>query len=170
MPDRDVRLAVVLGGVGAGVVLGAYIFGLLLHGRSDVPRAVAYNGPIAVLFLMIGSYLAVRLIRLGLLGFMRAHAAELVLWVLGIGLLYLRLGRRSVEVSGHLAWLPLPTAQSWAYGFPRVVVAVGIAATLTACYLKFAVFRGPSGAPGALAGVCLAGGFLLSRRRARIAP
>jgi hypothetical protein len=40
-------------------------------------------------------------------------------------------------------------------GFPRWVVAIGMGAMVTTCYMKFVVFGGPSGAPGLLVGLIL---------------
>jgi hypothetical protein len=148
--ERSLGLAI--GSVAwAGVCL-AYTARLLAKGRSDVARALVYNLPIAFLFLVVASTLAVRALRLGLFEFLRSDGVAVILWLLGLGVLYLRLVSKGLEVSGHLAWLPMLTVQSWMLGLPGWLVGVGIGATASAAYLKFAVFQGPSGGPGLAVG------------------
>src|SRR5262249_49602750 len=94
-------------------LLGAYAFALLIRGRADALTAIAYNGPIAFIFLTLVLDLVLRARRLGLPAFLRAHGTTLVVWLLGAAVLYLRLVSKSIEVSGHIAWLPLLTVQAW---------------------------------------------------------
>lgn len=89
------------------------------------------------------------------------------MWATGFWILYLRLISKTLEVSGHLAWLPLLTAQARLLGFPLWVVGVGIGATLSTAYLKFAVFQGPSGRPGILVGLILMTALLVTGSRVR---
>ena len=103
--------------------------------------------------------------RLGVSSFLRVHIWALVIWAAGFTILYLRLVSKTLEVSGHLVWLPLLTAQAWMLGFPVWVVAVGIAATASAAYLKCAVFQGPSGGPGLLVGLALMTALLVMGAR-----
>jgi hypothetical protein len=64
-----------------------------------------------------------------------------------------------------MAWLPLLTAQSVLSGFPPWFSIFAGSATLGALYMKVAVFRGPSGVPGAVVGLMLALVLVLASRR-----
>jgi hypothetical protein len=163
------HLALVVGGAVWAGVATLYTGGLLAKGRADVGRALIYNLPIAFLFLVLAAYLVIRALRLGPTPFLKSHTAIVVVWALGLGILYLRLISTSLEVSGHLAWLPLLTAQAWILGLPMWVVAMGVGATLSAAYLKFAVFQGPSGGPGLVVGLVLATALMFTARAKRAA-
>jgi hypothetical protein len=150
-------------------VAGLYIAGLLAKGRTDVARGLLYNLPIAFLFLVLATQLAIGAVRLGPLRFAKDHAGILVVWALGGLVLYLRLILKAIEVSGHLAWLPLLTAQAWTLGLPAWLIGLGAAATLSAAYLKFVVFQGPSGVPGLIVGLVLATALVVTSRPRRAA-
>ena len=130
-----------------------YTLGLVLKGREDVLRALSYNGPIAFLFLVLAADLVLLLMsRQSVSG----DAGTLILWGVAAVLLFLRLGAKSIEASGHMVWLPLLTTQAWLYRFPRWFILLGIVSTLWALGLKLLVFRGPSGVPGTILGLALA--------------
>ena len=147
--------ALTIGGTAWVGVMVLYVAALFVNGRTDIARALLYNAPIALLFLVIGTALAIRAIRTGPRAFVRSHPWSISIWLVGFAVLYLRLVSKSLEVSGHLAWLPLLTAQAWLLGFPVWLVGVGVGATLSAAYLKFAVFQRPSGGPGLVVGLVL---------------
>ena len=153
---RETRLALTLGGAAWLAFVAAYALALMVRARSDVPVALLYNTPIAFLFLVSLAYLVVQGARVGLTPMLRAHVVTIALWSAGLLLLYLRLALKTVEVSGHLAWLPMLTAQLWLWRFPGWVIGFGLLSTLVALYMKLAVFGGPSGVPGLLAGLVLA--------------
>ncbi len=162
----ETRAAVAAGGAAALAFVAAYALGLTIRRRPDVLVALVYNAPVASLFLVSLAYLVVQGVRGGLSAALRAHAGTLLIWTVGFVVLYLRLVSKSVEVSGHLTWLPMLTAQLWVWRFPTAVVAFGACSALVAVYLKMAVFQGPSGIPGLVAGLSLATGVLiLSRMR-----
>jgi hypothetical protein len=115
-----------------------------------------YNAPIAFLFLVSVAYLVLQGVRVGPVAALRAHMVTIALWTAGFVLLYLRLVAKAVEVSGHLAWLPMLTAQLWLWRFPAWVIGFGLLSTLVALYMKLAMFGGPSGLPGLAAGLLLA--------------
>jgi hypothetical protein len=129
---------------------------------------MAYNGPIAFIFLTLVFDLGLRARRLGLPAFLRAHRTTLTLWALGAGILYLRLVSKSIEVSGHIAWLPLLTVQAWLHGLPRWFLVFSLLSTGVALYLKLAVFRGPSGIPGLVVGSALALALVSAARTKRL--
>lgn len=129
--------------------------------------AMAYNGPIAFIFLTLAFDLLLRAWRLGVPAFLCAHRTTLILWALAAAVLYLRLVGKSIEVSGHIAWLPLLTVQAWLHGLPRWFLVFSILSTGVAFYLKLAVFRGPSGIPGAVVGSILAVALLSASRTKR---
>jgi hypothetical protein len=160
--DRTMALAI--GGLTWGGVMVLYASALLLKGRP-IGNALAYNAPVALLFLVMSAWLAIRAYRLGVAAFVRSNAWLSGIWAFGFLILYLRLVSKNLEVSGHLAWLPFLTAQAWMLGFPLWLVGVGIAATLSAAYLKFAVFQGSSGGPGLLVGLVLMIAMLVMGRR-----
>lgn len=153
MTDRDRALAI--GAAAWTGLMGLYAAALFLTGRTDVVRALAYNAPIAFLFLVIVARLAIESVRLDPGPFIRANTGAFAVWAIGFVVLYLRLVSKTLEVSGHMVWLPLLTAHAWVLGLPMWVLGVGIAATLSTAYLKFAVFQGPSGGPGLLVGLVL---------------
>ena len=169
-PLTDRGSALTIGGLGWAALMVLCASALVLKGRGDVGRALLYNAPIAFLFLVILASLAIRAIRLGPSACLRAHVWAIVIWAAGFIVLYLRLVSKTLEVSGHLAWLPLLTAQAWMLGFPAWVVGVGIAATASTAYLKFAVFQGPSGGPGILVGLVLMTALLVIGARGEEQP
>ena len=162
---NDKLLALIGGTILWEILALMYVNELLASGRPDMGLALAYNLPVFFLFLVVASALAIRLGRLGPSRFVRTHFAALLIWGIGLLVLYLRLVAKTVEISGHLAWLPLLTVQTWVLGLPSWVGAVGVAATLSAAYLKFAVFQGPSGAPGLMVGLVLAGALAITATR-----
>jgi hypothetical protein len=159
--DCDNRAALIVGAPLTAAFLGAYGVSLAARGRPDVLRSLLYNGPIAFLFLVLGAQLALLGWDRRLTGVIRSYGPTLASWLIAAVLLVLRLGPNSIEVSGHMAWLPLLTADAWVRGFPLWFVAFGMAATTASVYLKIGVFGGPSAVPGVLAGACLAGLLLL---------
>jgi hypothetical protein len=162
---RDTRLALLIGGVAWLMCIGAYASALVLKSRSDATTVLLYNGPIAFVFLVLVAHLAVQAYRLGFTAFARTSQWTLLIWFVGFVVLYLRLVAKSLEVSGHLAWLPLLTAQSVLSGFPPWFSMVAGLATVGALYMKVALFRGPSGVPGAVVGLVLALALVLVSRR-----
>jgi hypothetical protein len=99
--------------------------------------------------------------------FVRQHSTTVIVWAVGLGVLYLRLVSKSLEVSGHLTWLPLLTVQAWLLGLPMWIGLLGLAALGSAAYLKFAVFQGPSGGPGLVVGLVLSTVLALAARERR---
>ena len=161
---RETSTALAVGGTMWLFVISVYWAALMARGRSDLAIALLYNAPVAFLFLVLLAHMAIRALRLGVTSFLRLFGGTLLIWVVGAIILYLRLVSKSLEVSGHLAWLPLLTVQSWLHGFPSWVVALGVLSIASALYLKLAVFQGPSGIPGLVAGVLLAGTMVLLDR------
>ena len=160
------RRALAIGSLLWAAVMLAY--GARHAGSSPHPAlSVFYNAPIAFLFLIHATNLFFRFAEWGLVRFLQREFVTLLLWAIGGAVLYLRLVTKTVEVSGHLAWLPMLSAQSWCSRFPRWVFALSVLALLSAVFLKFAIFRGPSGIPGSVAGILLAGGFLRFQRCSR---
>ena len=147
------------------MVISVYAVGLITRGNDKVLTGLAYNAPIALLFLVLGTEIIVHIAQGGI-GGIRERAPILLLWLAGFAVLYLRLAKR-IEVSGHMAWLPLLTAQAWLVGFPRWFTAFAAASTVLTVFLKFVVFRGPSGVPGIVVGMTLAMALLLVERRQR---
>jgi hypothetical protein len=163
----DSRLGVLAGSIAWVGVAAVYAAGLAIKGRTDLVRALLYNLPIAFLSLVVFACLLVKVARLGPARFLNAQGPTVVVWVVGLGVLYLRLVSKSLEVSGHLAWLPVLTVQSWLLGLPLWISVLGVAATASAAYLKFAVFQGPSGGPGLIVGLVLAMGLAITARARR---
>lgn len=158
--------SVILGGAAAAVIVSAYVAGLAQRGREDVVTGLLYNGPIAFVFLSLAAEGVLYAFEVGPRRALRERATIAALWVAGAIVLYLRLVSRSVEISGHMAWLPLLTAQAFVLAFPRWFTAFGVAALVSAVWLKFAMFGGPSGTPGLVIGVMLAA-VLIARERYR---
>lgn len=166
-PTR-VRWALITGGVTASGIIVAYGIALAIRGRQDAIRAIAYNGPIAFVFLSVACELALRAVGVPFADFVRRHMVTFVVWAVGVLVLVLRLGTKSVEVSGHMAWLPLLAMQAHLHGFPRWFVGLAVASTAFALYLKLAVFGGPSGLPGTAVGLFLAAALWTASRLRRI--
>lgn len=156
-----------LGGVAATVLMAAYAAGLVIKGRGDVLRALSYNAPIAFLFLVLATDLALRLLTWA---WVKTDVWTALIWGVAGVLLFLRLGTKTIEVSGHMVWLPLLTTQAWLYGFPRWFMVTGVASLLWALGLKLFVFGGPSGVPGTLVGIALAAVLLFLHRFPRRRP
>jgi hypothetical protein len=168
MDRLDHQLIRVALGVGGGVwfvIIGVYAASLATQRPGNMALPLLYNAPIGFIFLVLLAHMTLKLLQLGPLQFLRANVVLVALWVVGAALLYLRLISKSVEVSGHLAWLPLLTVQLWVSAFPRWMITIGIISTLSVIYLKFAIFRGPSGLPGLIAGVILAAALVLLRSK-----
>jgi hypothetical protein len=165
--SMDKRLAIALGV--AVWLLGAGAYGLALFSTkpAEAGTSLLYNAPIAFLFLIVLTHMTLQAARLGVSGFVRAHGSTMAVWMVGVAILYLRLVSKNIEVSGHLAWLPLLTAQLWTSRFPTWLVVVGAVATVAAMYMKFFMFRGPSGVPGLIAGVILGAALLIFQTRSR---
>jgi hypothetical protein len=162
---RDTSLALLIGGIAWLMGVGAYAGALVLRSRADAATALLYNAPIAFVFLVLLAHLAVQAYRVGFTRFARAELWTLLIWALGGVVLYLRLVARSLEVSGHMAWLPLLTVQSVLSGFPVWFSIFAGLATVGALYMKIEQFRGPSGLPGAVVGLMLALALVLASRR-----
>jgi hypothetical protein len=162
---KDTSLALVIGGVAWLVGIGAYLGALIFRSRSDAPTVLLYNAPIAFVFLVLLAHLAVQAYRLGFTTFATERQWTLLTWLAGGMVLYLRLVAKNLEVSGHMAWLPLLTAQSILSGFPPWFSIFAGLATVTAFYMKMALFRGPSGLPGAVVGLMLAFALVVASRR-----
>ena len=156
---------------GSAWLLGAiaYLAALIRQRPEDAPVAFLYNAPIAFVFLVLLTFMALEVIRLGVPTFLREQGAVVALWIAGGVILYLRLISESIEISGHMAWLPLLAVQLWVFRFPTWVIVIGAAATASAIYLKFALFRGPSGVPGIIAGVIFAAALVVLTRARRTA-
>jgi hypothetical protein len=116
-----------------------------------------YNGPIAFVFLVLVSELVVLARHRTTSAVIRSHAVTLVAWSIAAILLVLRLGPSRIEISGHMTWAPLLAADAWIRGFPASFVTLALLGAVAAAYLKLAVFGGPSGGPGLVAGGILAG-------------
>ena len=164
----EARRALALGGLAWLVLMCAYALALVVKGRPDAATAFAYNAPIAFVFLVVVARMLLDGVRSGLAGFLRAHGGTLVVWTIGFAVLYFRLIAKNVEISGHMAWLPLLTTQAWLAGFPAWFIIVGVLSTVEALYLKLTVFGGPSGIPGTVVGLVLAATLVgLGRRDGR---
>jgi hypothetical protein len=162
---KDTTLALLLGSAFWLMGLGAYATTVVLRGRPSAITALLYNAPVAFVFLVLAIHLAVQMLRMGIREFVGAQVWTLVVWAIGGVVLYLRLVAKSIEVSGHMAWLPLLTAQSVTSGFPMWFSIVAGTSTLAAFYMKVELFRGPSGVPGAVVGLALATALLVAGRR-----
>lgn len=157
--NRSHAWSLLLGGLLSVTTLAVYAFILLWHGRPDPLRSLAYNSPIAFVFLVLAIDVAIRAVRAPET-FGTDEWPTVVAWVFGATVLYLRLVEKSVEISGHMVWLPLLSAQAWARGFPRWFVGIAVGSTLAALYMKIAIFGGPSGIPGTVIGIVVAAAFL----------
>jgi hypothetical protein len=162
---KDTSIALVIGGAAWLVCIGAYLGARVLRGRPDAPTALLYNAPIAFVFLVLLAHLGVEAYRLGFTRFIRVRLWTLLVWLAGAVVLYFRLVAKSLEVSGHMAWLPLLTVQSMVSGFPVWFSTFAGFATITALYMKLAMFRGPSGLPGLVVGLMLAFALVVAARR-----
>lgn len=162
---RDTSTALLIGGAAWLLGFGVYAAALFLTGRPDAATALLYNGPIALVFLVHAAHLAVQTHRLGFSAFAKARLWTLITWLVGGSVLYFRLVAKSLEVSGHMAWLPLLTAQSVLSGFPPWFSILAALGTVAAFYMKIALFRGPSGVPGLVVGVILALALVLASLR-----
>jgi len=161
------RLSLAFGGAVWILVMTAYAIGLTRQGREHLAIGLAYNAPIALLFLVLATELAIYSLVHDVRRTFADRGLMLTLWLVGFLILFLRLVTPGIEVSGHMTWLPLLSAQSFVLRFPPWLTALGLAGTLFAAWLKFAVFRGPSGGPGILVGMSLALLLLIVSQRAR---
>ena len=73
-------------------------------------------------------------------------------WLIGAGLLFLRLIAKSIDVSGHMTWAILMGVQCLAHGAPRWFTVLAWCVVLQVLLLKLCVLGGHSGAWGLLAG------------------
>lgn len=154
MTRTSVSLA--LGGAAWMLIMMVYAIGMILWDREGLMTGLVYNAPIALLFLVLAAEVAICFINQGVRRTLAERGPMVALWLVGLVLLFLRLGTPRIEVSGHMVWLPMLTVQSLLLRFPAWLTGVGVAGTLIAAWLKFAVFRGPSGVPGLLVGTTLA--------------
>jgi hypothetical protein len=130
-------------------------------------RLIVYNAPMFFIFGVLLIDLAWRAVRLGPLPFLTAHAGTLLAWTLGCGVLYLRLVTKSIEASGHMAWLPMLTVQAYLYDYPKWFVTGSAAFTLFCLLLKLTVMGARSGIEGTLVGLLLSALLLLNRTAPR---
>ena len=159
------QFAVIAGTVLTIVVVSLYAIGLVLSGKPDAMRQVFYNAPIAFVFSVLAIEFVLIWSRQGWRGLIRSRGASLLTWLVATIVLLLRLGPTRIDVSGHLTWLPMLTADAWVRGLPVWFLGWAAAATGLAIYLKFGVFGGPSGPPGILTGSVLAAVLLCNARR-----
>jgi hypothetical protein len=103
---------------------------------------------------------------MGAKDFVRARFWTLLIWLVGAVGLYLRLSLR-VELSGHMMWFPLLVTQSVTSAFAPWFSIFAVLGTVAAFYMKIALFRGPSGLPGAVVGLILAAALVLASRHER---
>jgi len=151
------RTALIIGSALCLALLPVYSFALIRRDRTDVLTALGYNGPIAFVFLVLVSDLIVLARYHTATAVIRSHAVTLIAWSIAATLLLLRLGPSRMEISGHMTWAPLLATDAWIRGFPAWFVAVAMLGAAAAVYLKLAVFGGPSGWPGLVAGGILVG-------------
>ena len=92
------RASLAIGGLAASAVMGAYVVGLVTRGRDDVLRALSYNAPIAFMFQVLAADFGVRLATRKSL---KTDGWTAVIWAVALVLLFLRLGAKTIEASGH---------------------------------------------------------------------
>ena len=124
---------------------------------SATPMGLLYNVPISFPFFVLCWDMIFSFRHVTFLEGLRKNTAYVVIWIVGLIVLYLRLVTRTSNISGHMTWLMVMPVHSYLRKFPISFILLIFLITVQAGYFNFALF--PSGRSG-LCGVCF--GFLLS--------
>jgi hypothetical protein len=158
---------------GAGLIAGLWLavvgwlglLGLLILRHRPIPWfSLAYNIPITLVFAGLLLHLAYSALRLGWTRFVGAYAPLGVVWLAGAVLLLLRLGPKSIDVSGHMAWALLMGVQCIVQRLPVWFTAAVWAVATQVLLLKVLVLGGQSGQRGLVVGALLGGAVWLAAR------
>ena len=154
-----------LGGIGLAAVAWVVLVAVLILLHRPIPWfSLAYNIPITLLFAGLVLHLVWVGIRLGWTRFVTAFAPLGVVWVAGAVLLFLRLGMKSVDVSGHMAWSLMMGVQCIVQRLPAWFSAAVWAVALQVLLLKLLLLGGHSGQKGIVVGVLLGGAVWIATR------
>ena len=167
LTERRLAASVLLGVASALIIWAAYVATLLRHGRRDLAMALAWNGPISLVFLVLAWDAVLGAFVLPFRAFLRTYGAVMLVWSVGFLLLYLRLVLKSVDISGHMAWCVVMLTQTIVLGMPRWFTVVAALVLFEVAYFKFAILGGPSGTSGLVVGLGLATLLAVLSRRWR---
>jgi hypothetical protein len=128
---------------------------LWMRGHGDAGFSVFYNLPISVAGIGLCAHEGWMARRLGVRRYLREHGPVMVVWGLGLVVLYLRLITKSVDVSGHMTWALIMGAQCLAYRLPGWFCALAVLVFLQVLGLKLLLLGGWSVYWGLLVGGAL---------------
>ncbi|MBI5479939.1 MAG: hypothetical protein HY906_13825 [Deltaproteobacteria bacterium] len=142
------------------------LYAVTMSRTGALPPSITllYNLPISVVFLTLGFELALSLELQALRRSLVRLAPFLAVWLLGLVLLWLRLGRLRINVSGHMAWLSMMLAHAVMRRAPVWLLALVGLVFVECAWFNFVWFHGTSGRNGLLAGVLLAALLLVVER------
>ena len=154
-----------VGGIGLAVFAWVVLVTVLIFRHRPIPWfSLAYNIPITLLFAGLVLHLVWVGIRLGWTRFIAAFAPLGVVWVVGAVLLFLRLGMKSIDVSGHMAWSLMMGVQCVVQRLPVWFTAAVWAVAVQVLLLKLLVLGGHSGQKGIAVGALLGGAVWIATR------
>ncbi len=152
------KLSLLLGFLSTIVVWALFWFlGSHYTGWSATPMGLLYNVPISFPFFVLCWDMIFSFRDVTFLEGLRSNAAYMVVWIVGLSVLYLRLVTRTVTISGHMTWLMVMPVYSYLRKLPISFTLFILLITAQAGYFNFAIF--PSNRSG-FCGVYF--GFLLS--------
>lgn len=126
-------------------------------GWSTTSAGFFYNIPISFPFFVLCWDMIFSFHHVTILEGLRHNTAYVVVWIVGLFILYLRIEARVIHISGHMTWLVLMPVYSYLRKLPLSFVLFILFITAQAGYFNFVVF--PSKKSG-VGGICC--GFLLS--------
>ena len=157
--------ATLAGGIGLAAIAWVGLLTVLILRHQPIPWfSLAYNVPITLVFAGLVLHLASAGIRLGWTRFVKAYAPLGVVWVVGTGLLFLRLGMKSIDVSGHMAWSVMMGVQCIVQRLPVWFTAAVWAVAAQVILLKIFLLGGQSGQKGVAVGVLLGAAVWVATR------
>jgi hypothetical protein len=152
-----------LAGLGLATAAWLGLVALLIVRGNQVPWfSIAYNVPITLVFAGLLFHAMHAFVMLGRQRFIAAYGGLGAVWIVGAILLFLRLGFKAIDVSGHMAWSVMMGVQAVAQRLPMWFISATWAVVTQVLLLKLLVLGGQSGQAGLVVGALLASAVWLA--------
>jgi hypothetical protein len=125
-------------------------------GWSASPMGLLYNIPVSFAFFVLCWDILQSFRHVGFLDGLRNNMPYLVVWTVGLSVLYIRLFAETVNISGHLTWLMVMPVHAYLRKLPTGFILLILLITIKSAYFNFILFNSSeSGIYGVCAGLCL---------------
>jgi hypothetical protein len=115
-----------------------------------------YNIPISFAFFVLCWDMLLSFLHVSFLEGLKSNMPYLVVWTVGLGVLYFRLFAGTVNISGHMTWLIVMPVHGYLRKLPTCFILMILLITIKAAYFNFILFASSeSGIYGVCSGLCL---------------